>query len=169
MQKRSADRLKKSKQIKGSGIEISADGVSASIAKGLSVIQGDIEHNISHYGDNTFDYCILSQTLQELKNPTAIISEMLRISKYSLISFYNLAHFKYRLKILFQGGFPKSKDLPYNWMTTNIAFLSIKDFKSYCDEFHIQIEESEFLAHAKKVNVWPNLRSNLCVFKITPQ
>ena len=161
------DLLHTKKNIDGRGIELSSEGVSSSISKGLSVIQGNLEENIRHYPDQSFDFSILSQTLQELHNPEHVLDEMLRISKHSIISFYNLAHYRYRLKILFQGQFPKSEELPYNWMTTNVTFLSIKDFRAYCHDHGVHIDAAVYLANDKPAKLWPNLRSNLCVFQIS--
>lgn len=159
--------LEKYKNINGSGIEISPNGVKNSISKGLSVIQGNLEEIIKNYPDNSFDYCILSQTLQELRNPSFVLKEMLRVGKNSLIAFYNLANIKYRLQILFKGRFPQSKDLPYNWLKTNVMFLSIKDFEVFCSQNSVDIKDKIFLAGSKKVKHWSNLRSQLCIFRVT--
>ena len=94
--------LKKNRNIDGNGIEISSVGVQNSISKGLSVIQGNLEDIISNYPENHFDYSILSQTLQELRKPDFVLEQMTKISKFALIAFFNLAHIKFRLKILFK-------------------------------------------------------------------
>lgn len=159
--------LTKYKNIDGSGIEISAEGVRKSISKGLSVIQGNLEEIISNYPENHFDYSILSQTLQELRKPDFVLEQMTKISKHALIAFFNLAHLKFRLKILFKGRFPQSKDMPYNWQNTNILFLSVKEFEYYCHSHGLRINRKIFLSGNKMVKIWPNLRAELCIFEIS--
>ncbi len=159
--------LKQSKDIVGSGIEISEIGASEAISKGLSVIQGNLEEVVKNYPDNSFDYVILSQTLQELKHPDLVFHHMLRIGKKCILTFINLAHIKYRLQILFTGMFPRSDDLPFDWKTTNIAFLSVKNFKEYCMKNNIKIRNEIYFTGQKKVVFWRNFRSKLCIYEIS--
>jgi methionine biosynthesis protein MetW len=158
--------LRSHREIEGTGIEISLENVQKAIAEGLSVIHGDLEEEIKNYPDKSFDYCILSQTLQDLRHPEEVLLEMLRVSKRVLISFYNLAHYRYRFQILFTGRFPKSKDLPYKWLSTNVFFLSINDFQDLCRNHHIDIEESIYLVNDKIIRRWPQLRAKIAVFSI---
>jgi len=158
--------LSKHKHVDGCGIEISASGVRQSISKGLSVIQGNLEDIISNYPENQFDYSILSQTLQELRNPDLVLAQMTKISKHAIIAFFNLAHIKFRFKILFQGRFPQSKDMPYSWQNTNILFLSVKEFNHYCKSHGLHITRRFFIAAKKKIHFLPNLRADLCIFEI---
>lgn len=159
--------LRRHRHIEGTGIEISLENVQRAIAEGLSVIHGDLEEEIKNYPDKTFDYCILSQTLQDLRHPEQVLLEMLRVSKNVLISFYNLAHFTYRMQILFTGRFPKSKDLPYKWLSTNVFFLSINDFQDLCNNHQIKIIERIYLANDKIITRWPQLRAKIAVFSLT--
>ena len=154
------------KQIEGSGIEISPVKMQEAIAKGMSVIQGDLEDTIKDYRNKQFDYCILSQTLQDLKDPERTLKEMLRVGNKVIIAFYNLAYWRYRIHIMFKGTFPKSKELPYEWLTTNILFLSVKDFEAFCDKHQIQIVQNLYFVHEKQIHFWPNVRSTLCIFEI---
>lgn len=154
------------KNIDGSGIEIEPDRIQESIAKGLSVIQGDLEEIVKDYPDKMFDYVILSQTLQELSHPSETLRNMIRIGKKALIAFYNLAFWQYRLYILFRGSFPKSKDLPYSWLSSNISFLSVKDFRDFCTGNNIIITQAFYLTDEKLVKSLPNLRAKICVFEI---
>lgn len=158
--------LRKEKKIAGTGIEISPKGVQNSISKGLSVIQGDLEEIIPNYSNYLFDYCILAQTLQELRNSDRVIQEMLRISKFTIIAFNNIVYFKNRFKILFQGKLPQSKELHYDWMNTNIMFLSVRDFEEYCSKKKIVVESKKFLSKDKNIKKWPNLRAKSCIFVI---
>ncbi|WP_371806302.1 methionine biosynthesis protein MetW [Candidatus Lokiarchaeum ossiferum] len=158
--------LRREKKIVGTGIEISPKGVQNSISKGLSVIQGDLEEIIPNYSNNLFDFCILAQTLQELRNSDRVIQEMLRISKFTIIAFNNIVHFRNRLKILFQGKLPQTKELQYDWMNTNIMFLSVKDFEEYCFKKKIIIASKKFFSKDKIIKKWPNLRAKSCIFVI---
>jgi methionine biosynthesis protein MetW len=157
------------KHIEGSGIEMEPERVKEAIANGVNVIQGDLEEIIKNYPDNSFDYCILSQTLQDLSNPATVIEHMTRVSRQTLIAFYNLAQFSSRMQIFFKGTFPKSPDLPYSFLTTNISFLSVKDFKKFCQQKGISISEEIFLTGNKEIHLWPNLRARLCVFELQKQ
>jgi methionine biosynthesis protein MetW len=165
--------LIQTKNIEGSGIEIRTEGVQQCIAKGLSVIQGDLEDLIFNYGDKVFDYCILSQTLQDLHQPDKVIAQMARVSKHIIVTFYNLAHYTYRFQILLHGRMPKSKDLPYKWLTTNITFLSVLDFKEYCDTKQITIDKAIYLKDGvtkrEFVKYFPHWRAKLCIFEISPK
>jgi methionine biosynthesis protein MetW len=151
------DLLKQHKKTNGTGIEISPEGVQKSITVGLSVIQGDLEKIVPNYPDKSFDFCILSQTLQELHNPASILRDMLRISEYSIIAFSNVAHIRHRMKILFRGRFPQ---------TINTMFVSVRDFQDFCSSNDIRIVSSIFLTHNRKINWWPSIRAELCIFKI---
>lgn len=138
--------LTKHKNVDGRGLELSQAKVSKAMQKGLSVIHGDAEIDLAIYPDNSFDYAILSQTIQATHNPPKILWEMLRISKYAIISLPNFAHFKNRLHLLFKGTMPVSKTIPFQWYETpNIHFCSIRDFEVLCQKMHFDIEKKAFL------------------------
>jgi methionine biosynthesis protein MetW len=159
--------LQKNRQIDGKGIEIDLEKVQDALNSGISVIHGDLEEEILNYPDKHFDYCILSQTLQDLKHPEQILLEMLRVSKYVIVSFINLAHISYRFQILFRGRFPKAKDLPFKWLSTNIFFLSIGDFRDLCQSHQIRIEKQIYLVSEKIIRFWPSLRAKIAVFELS--
>jgi methionine biosynthesis protein MetW len=120
------------KDILGRGVEISSEGVHRAMEKGLSVVQGDIDEGLTDYEDASFDWVILSQTLQVTLAPKIVIDEMLRVGKRAIVSFPNFGHYKNRLKLMFNGRMPKSRILPWEWYNTpNIRVLTIKDFKDY--------------------------------------
>lgn len=138
--------LSKTKIIDGRGLEISQAKVSQALQKGLSVVHGDAENDLAIYPDNSFDYAILSQTIQATHNPPKILWEMLRISKYAVISLPNFAHFKNRLHLLIKGTMPVSKTIPFQWYETpNIHFCSIRDFEILCQKMHFDIEARIFM------------------------
>ena len=148
------DYLIHEKQVDGQGVELSIDGVNECIEKGVNVIQGDINETLKNMSvSKAFDYVILSQTLHELQKPDEIILKALAIGKHVIISFYNLAFFKYRLSLLFKGMFPK--DFPYSWKNTYASILTLQDFKNYCNKFGIVIAEQIFLdGRGKQIHDW---------------
>lgn len=132
--------LKKDKQIEGIGIERVESKVARCIEKGLPVIQGDINEEIMDYQDNTFDYVILSQTLQQVYEPSKLIQALLRIGKRGILSFPNFSHWRVRLQLLVTGYAPITKQLPYEWFDTpNIRVITIKDFRKYSKEIGFKI------------------------------
>jgi methionine biosynthesis protein MetW len=138
--------LKKHKNADARGLEISQLQVSRALARGLSVIQGDAEHNITFYPNRTFDYAILSQTLQATQKPKEMLQEMMRVAEYGIVSLPNFAHYKNRLHLLFKGVMPVNKTIPFEWYETpNIHFCSICDFEKLCNELNFTIEKKIFL------------------------
>jgi methionine biosynthesis protein MetW len=132
--------LKEDKQIEGTGIERVESKVARCIEKGLPVIQGDINEEIIDYQDNTFDYVILSQTLQQVYEPSKLIQALLRIGKIGIVSFPNFSHWRVRLQLLVTGYAPITKQLPYEWFDTpNIRVITIKDFRKYSKEIGFKI------------------------------
>ncbi len=128
------------------GIELSQSGVNECVAKGLSVIQGDADTDLVYYPDASFDYVILSQTLQAMRKPRDVIDHMLRIGRRAIVSFPNFGHWKIRLQILTTGRMPVTENLAYSWYETpNIHFCTINDFIDLCDEMGAQIEYASAL------------------------
>lgn len=131
------------RNIDARGIELSTEGVNACVANGLSVIQGDAETDLIDYPDHAFDYVILSQTLQAMRNPKDIVVELLRIGKRAIVSFPNFGHWRARIHLAVKGRMPVNKTLPYEWYDTpNIHFCTIRDFIVMCDELGVTIERS---------------------------
>lgn len=125
------------------GIELSQSGVNECVAKGLSVIQGDADSDLVFYPDQSFDYVILSQTLQAMNRPRDVVEHMLRIGHYAIVSFPNFGHWRIRLQLLFSGRMPVTKNLSYSWYETpNIHFCTIDDFTSLCKEIDAKIEHA---------------------------
>lgn len=125
------------------GLEIKGEFVRKALASGLVVIQGDAEKDLSQFSGQSFDYVILSQTLQAMYNPKKILLEMLRIGGKVIVSFPNFGHWRIRTQFLITGKMPITKGLPYTWYETpNIHFFTLKDFQSMCDNSNIFIEKS---------------------------
>jgi methionine biosynthesis protein MetW len=135
--------LEENKKVDGRGIELSQSGVNFCVAKGLSVIQGDADHDLVNYPDLAFDYAILSQTLQATRRPKEVLEELLRIARHVIVSFPNFGHWKIRLQILLNGRMPVTWNLPEAWYETpNIHFCTINDFLALCDALGARVERS---------------------------
>jgi methionine biosynthesis protein MetW len=155
-------KLVQRKRVVGRGIEISEDGVRACIAKGLTVLQGDIDEGLRDYPDGTFDFVILNQTIQAVKKPDVVLSEMLRVGHKGVVGFPNFAYWRMRLYLALRGRMPKTEFLPYEWYDTpNIHFCSIRDFDVYCAENGIAILRKIFLATNHGGRVLKGARPNL--------
>jgi methionine biosynthesis protein MetW len=142
-------RLLELRGVDGRGIELSREGVNASVAKGLAVIQGDADTDLADYPDDAFDYVILSQTLQATRKPREVIEHMLRIGRHAVVSFPNFGHWKIRVKLLLEGQMPQTKNLPDTWYDTpNIHFCTIKDFRQTCNLVGAKMEK------AVALNAW---------------
>ena len=132
--------LKKNKQVDGTGIERVESKVTRCIEKGVPVLQGDINEEIQDYPDDTFDYVILSQTLQQVYEPAMLIQSQLRIGKKGIVSFPNFSCWNVRLQLLATGYAPITKQLPYEWYDTpNIRVITLKDFRKFSKEVGFKI------------------------------
>ena len=124
------------------GIELSPDLARKAIADGLSVVQGNAEKDLDQYSNQSFDYVILSQTLQAMVKPRDVLLELLRIGGKAIVSFPNFGHWKIRFQLLLTGKTPITEGLPYVWYETpNIHFFTIKDFQALCKQSNIIIEK----------------------------
>lgn len=139
------------KHVRGRGIELSQQGVSTCLSKGLAVIQGDANTDLSYYPDQSVDYAILSQTLQALDNPSAVLKEMVRIGKRAILSVPNFGHWKNRLYLAVHGRMPVTRELTYEWYDTpNIHFCTILDFIVLCEKLGLTIEQQFYTSGASK-------------------
>ncbi len=135
--------LSETRDVDGRGIEISRDGVNECVAKGLAVIQGDADTDLVDYPDDTFDYVILSQTLQATRRPRWVLEQMLRIGKRVIVSFPNFGHWRIRGQLVWYGRMPVTRNLPVSWYDTpNIHFCTIRDFVDLTRELDVKIERA---------------------------
>lgn len=138
--------LAHNKQASARGLELSQSGVNASIARGLSVIQGDADTDLSEYPDKAYDCVILSQTLQTMKDPRAVLGHLVRIGKTAIVSVPNFGYWKNRLYLLLYGRMPVTRTLSYQWYDTpNIHFCTLSDFVTLCDELGITINKRVYV------------------------
>ena len=135
--------LQDKKKVDARGIESYSDRVNLCLEKGLPVVQGDANHDLEMYPDNSFDYVILSKTLQSVDKPRKILEQLLRIGKKAIVSIPNFGHWKVRLYLTLNGQMPMTPSLPAKWYNTeNIHLCTINDFLSLCDEINIEIMKS---------------------------
>ena len=133
------------KQVRGTGLDIDGTQLVNGLASGLNVFQGDLDEGLSDFPDQSYDYVILNQTLQVVKNPLMVLNEMLRIGRFGIVGFPNFAQWQLRRGLFFGGRAPKSPALPFEWYDTpNIRVLSIKDFHDYCRQEKIRIVEKRY-------------------------
>lgn len=133
--------LVQARDVVGRGIELSQAGVNASVAQGLSVVQGDADADLGNYPTQAFDYVVLSQTLQATRNPRQVVSELVRIGRKAVISFPNFGFWSIRWSLLLRGRMPKTPALGYEWHDTpNIHLCTVLDFVDLCARLGIQIE-----------------------------
>jgi methionine biosynthesis protein MetW len=150
--------LVRDKQVRAQGIELDDKAIQECVKKGLSVFQDDIENSLREYPDRSFDYVILNQSMQEVKKVDFVIQEAMRIGNKVIVGFPNFAYIKSRLMLFFGGRSPITGSLPYLWFDTpNVRFLSITDFKNFCDKKDIRIVEAYYLGEQGIVHLWPNL------------
>ena len=161
------------KQVIGSGIEKNESRVAACIQKGLTVLQGDINKEVEDYPDNSFDYVILSQTLQQVYAPDDLIRSMLRIGKKGIVSFPNFSHWRVRLQLLTTGHAPVTRQLPYQWYDTpNIRVITLRDFRRFARKVgyrifkEIAIETQTPNRQGNIVRVLPDIRATYGIFLI---
>lgn len=133
--------LSKTRDVDCRGVEISQQGVNACVAQGLSVVQGDADTDLANYPTKGFDYVILSQTLQATREPARVLTELVRIGRYAIVSFPNFGHWRVRTHVLFGGRMPVTPMLPLDWYETpNIHLCSVTDFIALANKMGIVIE-----------------------------
>jgi methionine biosynthesis protein MetW len=160
--------LAANKDVKARGVEKSSARVQRAIARGVSVFQGDIDGGLADYPDQTFDYVVLSQTLQETVYPRQVLREMLRVGRRAIVAFPNFGHWRMRLSMLTSGRAPRTALFPYQWYESpNIHILTVVDFEELAALEGLTVERRYFLSGQKKVTVFPNLRAEVAVFLVT--
>jgi methionine biosynthesis protein MetW len=168
--------LEAERDVDGRGIELSQSNVNLCVAKGLSVIQGDADRDLTNFPDASFDYAILSQTLQATRRPRHVLEQLLRIGRHAVVSFPNFGHWRIRLHLLAHGRMPVTPNMPESWYETpNIHFCTIKDFLDLCETVEATLERSVALnAYGKSMGLglpffWQNLIGEQAVFLLTKQ
>lgn len=133
--------LTRERDVDGRGLEISPEGVSACLARGLAVVQGDADRDLDHFPTQAFDYAILSQTLQATRNPRHVLGELMRIADRAVVTLPNFGHWRVRWSLLARGRMPETRALPEPWWSTpNIHLCSLRDFIALADDLGLKID-----------------------------
>ena len=166
--------LRKEKSASGLGIEIDAEKIKSCLKKGISVIEQDIDSGLENFGNQSFDYVVMSQSIQALKKPEVALEEIVRIGKECIVSIPNFANIKCRLQLFFKGQMPVSDALPHDWYSTpNLHLCSLEDFEELCKKSNIKIVERKL----SKINgeesvlmkLLPNLFSEVALYKLVKE
>jgi methionine biosynthesis protein MetW len=157
--------LKETRAVCGYGVEISDLDIVSCIANGVNVIQNDLEAGLSDFEDNTFDFVILSQTLQATRHTEPLIQEMLRVGREGIVSFPNFGYWKTRLDVLL-GNMPVSRELPYQWYDTpNVHLCTLNDFDSFCRKYCVSVTARSVMTGGREVGTLPNLLGSTAVYR----
>lgn len=142
--------LTREKGVDGQGLEISPENVAACLAKGLAVVQGDGDRDLDYFPSRSFDYAVLSKTLQQMREPRHVLSELLRIAEQAIVSVPNFGHWRMRLSLMGRGRMPETRTLPDPWWATpNIHLCTLKDFTDLCGDLELRIDAGVALSQGK--------------------
>jgi len=159
--------LAREKKARVQGVELDEKAIYECVGKGLSVFHGDIDSGLPDYPDKSFDYVILNQSLQQVKNPDRVLSEALRVGREVIVGTPNFAYIKARFDLAVRGKAPITSSLPYEWYNTpNTHFLSISDFIEYCRKRSIKIKRQAFVTGRRQIRIMPNLFADIGIFLI---
>jgi len=153
--------LQETKNVSGYGVELNPKMISQCIDNGVNVIQTNLDQGLDHFDSDAFDYVVLSLTLQAMRNPKALLEEMLRVGKQGIVTFPNFAYWRNRLQIALGGFMPVSEELPYKWFNTpNIHLCTIYDFHVLCEQLGFKIESSIAVHRTSKQGIGVKLMPN---------
>ena len=142
--------LTREKRVDGQGLEISPAGVAACLAKGLAVVQGDGDRDLDYFPTQSFDYAVLSKTLQQMREPAHVLAELLRIADQAVVSLPNFGHWRMRWALVTTGRMPETRALPDPWWSTpNIHLCTLRDFTELCRELDLRIDACSALSNGK--------------------
>jgi len=164
--------LTRDKKIDGLGLEIDSGNITQCFARGLSVIEQDIDNGLANFIDDSFDTVVLTQTLQAVMRPDHVLDEMLRVGKECIITFPNFGHWRCRMHVTARGRMPVSKFMPYQWYDTpNIHFCTVHDFEALCAEKNIRVVHRAFVNFngetTELAKRWPNLFGVTAIYRVT--
>jgi len=157
--------LNETRAVRGYGVEINDLDIVSCIANGMNVIQNDLDSGLSDFEDGSFDFVILSQTLQATRHTEALIREMLRVGREGIVSFPNFGYWKNRLNVL-RGNMPISSELPYQWFDTpNVHLCTLHDFETFCRDHHVTVLERRVMSGEREVLLLPNLLGSTAAYR----
>lgn len=164
--------LRDQRQVRGTGLEIDQKYITAAIARGLDVIEQDMDEGLGNFPDQSFDTVVLALALQAVNYPDRVLEEMLRIGREGIVTFPNFGHWRCRLMLGIQGRMPVSSFMPYTWYNTpNIHFCTVKDFEDLCRNKGIRILARDVVGNTKRRPLlsdrWPNVFATTAIYHIT--
>ena len=164
--------LRDQRQVQGTGLEIDQDYITAAIARGINVVEQNMDGGLANFPDQSFDTVVLALALQAVNYPDRILEEMLRIGREGIVSFPNFGHWRCRLMLGIHGHMPVSSFMPYNWYNTpNIHFCTVQDFEDLCRDKGIRILARDVVGNTNRQpmlsNKWPNLFATTAIYRIT--
>jgi methionine biosynthesis protein MetW len=164
--------LTKELNISGYGLEIDPESINQCVAKGVNVIEQDLNNSLENFPDNSFDTVIMTQALQAMRYPHLVLDEMLRIGSQCVITFPNFGHWRARAYLTLRGRMPVTKQLAYQWYDTpNIHFFTYSDFEALCRERNISVLRKQFIGEhfpdRQLKNLWPNLFAETAVYHLS--
>jgi methionine biosynthesis protein MetW len=164
--------LKKDLNISGYGLEIDPESINQCVAKGVNVIEQDLNNSLKNFPDNSFDTVVMTQALQAMRYPHLVLDEMLRIGSQCVITFPNFGHWRARAYLTLRGRMPVTKHLAYQWYDTpNIHFFTYSDFEALCRERNINVLRKTFIGEhfpdRQLKNLWPNLFAQTAVYHLS--
>ena len=164
--------LRDRKQVTGYGLEIDADNIAACVAKGVNVIEQNLDLGLGNFASNSFDVVVMTQALQAVQYPDKILEEMLRVGRQCIITFPNFGHWRCRFYLARNGRMPVSDFMPYTWYNTpNIHFCTFKDFEALCLERSVKVLDRLAVDHLHRnslaARVWPNLLGEIGIYRVS--
>lgn len=164
--------LRKHKNVRGYGLEINPDKITACISNGINVIEQNLDDGLSNFTDQSIDTVVMTQALQAVKRPDLLLDEMLRIGKEAIVTFPNFGYWRTRLYLMVKGRMPMSETLPYNWYDTpNIHMCTFRDFELLCHEKGIKIRNKTVVDDNHQehwhIRLWPAMLGEIAVYHIS--
>ena len=164
--------LQQQRGVMGTGLEIDPENITAAIARGLNIIEQDMDKSLANFPDQSFDTVVMAHALQVLHHPDKVLEEMLRIGRECVVTFPNFGHWRCRWYLGTRGKMPQSRIMPYRWYDTpNIHFCTVMDFESLCEEKDIQILGREMVGNTERkpllASTWPNLFAVTAIYRIS--
>ena len=164
--------LKQAKQINGYGLEIDVNKLTNAVAKGINVLQYDLNDGLHKFHSHSFDYALLTFTLQSVRHPDILLDDMLRVAKQAVVTFPNFNHWRHLYQLIFKRRMPVSKSIPYTWYNSpNIHLCTLRDFESLCREKNITILQRNIIDNNEKPSwlskSWPNFYAPAALYRIS--
>jgi len=164
--------LRDQRQVRGTGLEINTDNITAAISRGLNIIEQNMDGGLSNFPDQSFDTVVMAHALQAVHFPDRVLDEMLRIGREGIVTFPNFGHWRCRVYLGLRGRMPVSRFMPYMWYDTpNIHFCTVRDFEALCQQKGIRIIARDVVGNTRRepllANLWPNLFATTAIYHIT--